>query len=68
MLLLVALYFAIPYAIRALNTVSTDDACVDGHVTFAAPRVTAQVMKVLADDNNTVHSGVIKRRRALIDD
>ncbi len=68
MLLLVALYFAIPYAIGALNIVSTDDAYVDGHVTFVAPRVTAQVMKVLVEDNNTVHSGVIKRRRALIDD
>ncbi len=55
--LLVALYFAIPYAIRALKTVSTDDAYVDGHVTFVAPRVVGQVVKVLVDDNNTVHKG-----------
>ena len=55
--LLVALYFAIPYAIRALNTVSTDDAYVEGHVTFVAPRVAGQVVKVLVDDNNTVHKG-----------
>ena len=55
--LLVALYFAIPYAIRALNTVSTDDAYVDGHVTFVAPRVAGQVVKVLVDDNNAVHKG-----------
>ncbi len=55
--LLVALYFAIPYAIRALNTVSTDDAYVGGHVTFVAPRVPGQVVKVLVDDNNAVHKG-----------
>ena len=55
--LVVALYFAIPYAIRALNTVSTDDAYVDGHVTFVAPRVAGQVVKVLVDDNNAVHKG-----------
>ena len=55
--LLVAFYFAIPYVIRALNTVSTDDAYVDGHVTFVAPRVAGQVVKVLVDDNNTVHKG-----------
>jgi membrane fusion protein (multidrug efflux system) len=55
--LVVALYFAIPYTIHALNTVSTDDAYVDGHVTFVAPRVTGQVVKVLVDDNNAVHKG-----------
>jgi membrane fusion protein (multidrug efflux system) len=55
--LLVALYFAIPYTIHALNTVSTDDAYVDGHVTFVAPRVADQVVKVLVDDNNTVRKG-----------
>lgn len=55
--LLVALYFAIPYAIRAFKTVSTDDAYVDGHATFVAPRVIGQVVKALVDDNNTVHKG-----------
>ncbi len=55
--LVVALYFAIPYTIHALNTVSTDDAYVDGHVTFVAPRVVGQVVKVLVDDNNAVHKG-----------
>ena len=41
----------------ALNTVSTDDAYVNGHVTFVAGRVAGQVSKVLVDDNNRVHKG-----------
>ena len=50
-------YFAVPYAIRALNTVSTDDAYVNGHVTFVAARVPGQVAAVLVDDNYRVHKG-----------
>jgi membrane fusion protein (multidrug efflux system) len=42
---------------RTLNTVSTDDAYVNGHVTFVAARVPGQVLRVLVDDNNTVHKG-----------
>ena len=53
----VALYFAIPMAIRAFNTISTDDAYVNSYVTFVASRVAGQVMKVIVDDNNTVHKG-----------
>ena len=30
-------YFLIPWVVTALNTVSTDDAYVNGHVTFVAP-------------------------------
>ena len=55
--LLAVMYFAIPKAIRAYNTVSTDDAYVDGHVTFVASRVAGQVQKVLVDDDNLVHKG-----------
>jgi membrane fusion protein (multidrug efflux system) len=40
-----------------LNTVSTDDAYVNGHVTFVAPRVRGQVTKVLVDDNYRVKKG-----------
>lgn len=47
----------IPWIIQALNTVSTDDAYVDGHVTFVAPRVSGQVAKVLVEDNNRVKTG-----------
>ena len=40
-----------------LTTVSTDDAYVNGHVTFVAARVPGQVSRVLVDDNNRVHKG-----------
>ena len=53
----VLLFMGIPCVIRALNTISTDDAYVNGHVTFVAPRVAGQVARVLVDDNNRVHKG-----------
>ena len=56
-LLLLALYEAIPWVITAFRTESTDDAYVNGHVTFVAPRVPGQVVRVLVDDNNRVHKG-----------
>src|SRR5208337_4531171 len=56
-LLLLALYEAIPWAVNAFRTESTDDAYVNGHVTFVAPRVPGQVVRVLVDDNNRVHKG-----------
>src|ERR1700753_1760134 len=52
-----ALVFGIPWIRTVLNTVSTDDAYVNGHVTFVAPRVHGQVARVLVDDNNRVHKG-----------
>jgi membrane fusion protein (multidrug efflux system) len=48
---------ATPWIVNVLNTVSTDDAYVNGHVTFVAPRVAGQVLRVLVDDNNRVHQG-----------
>ena len=42
-----------------LNTVSTDDAYVNGHVTFVAPRVAGQVSRVLVDDNYRVKKGAL---------
>jgi membrane fusion protein (multidrug efflux system) len=51
------LFFGIPQIIRAFNTVSTDDAYVNGYVTFVAPRVSGQVARVLVDDNNRVKKG-----------
>jgi membrane fusion protein (multidrug efflux system) len=53
------LYFLIPWVITALNTVSTDDAYINGHVTMVAPRVAGQVTKVLVDDNYRVKKGDI---------
>jgi membrane fusion protein (multidrug efflux system) len=49
--------FGIPWIQLTLNTVSTDDAYVNGHVTFVAARVSGQVARVLVDDNNRVHKG-----------
>ena len=51
------LFFGIPKVISAFNTVSTDDAYVNGYVTFVAPRVSGQVARVLVDNNNRVKKG-----------
>ena len=51
------IYFFIPQIQIALNTVSTDDAYVNGHVTYVAPRVSGTVIKVLIDDNQRVKKG-----------
>ena len=56
-ILAVLLVFGIPWIEAMLNTVSTDDAYVNGHVTFVAPRVAGQIARVLVDDNNRVHKG-----------
>jgi membrane fusion protein (multidrug efflux system) len=53
----VLLVFGVPWVKEMLNTVSTDDAFVNGHVTFVAPRVAGQISRVLVDDNNRVHKG-----------
>ena len=58
-LILLALYEAIPWAITAFKTESTDDAYINGHVTFVAPRVPGQVVRVLVDDNNRVRKGAL---------
>ena len=54
-----AVYFGVPIVKRALNTVSTDDAYVNGHVTFVAARVPGQVESVLVDDNYRVKKGQV---------
>jgi membrane fusion protein (multidrug efflux system) len=51
------LVLGVPRVIRAFNTVSTDDAYVNGYVTFVAPRVSGQVARVLVDNNNRVKKG-----------
>jgi membrane fusion protein, multidrug efflux system len=57
-MILAALWvFVIPWIQLALNTVSTDDAFVNGHVTFVAARVSGQVSRVSVDDNNRVQKG-----------
>jgi membrane fusion protein (multidrug efflux system) len=57
LVLVLAAVFGIPWIRFVLSTVSTDDAFVNGHVTFVAPRVHGQVARVLVDDNNRVHKG-----------
>src|SRR5271163_1667435 len=52
-----ALWFGIPWVQTTLTTVSTDDAYVNGHVTFVAARVKGQVSRVLVDDNYRVRRG-----------
>ena len=55
--LVALLIFGTPQIRFALNTVSTDDAYVNGHVTFVAPRVSGQIARVLVDNNNRVRKG-----------
>jgi len=57
LILVAACVFGIPWIQEVLNTVSTDDAYVNGHVTFVAPRVSGQISRVLVDDNYRVRKG-----------
>ena len=56
-LVIAAAVYGIPWIRFVLSTVSTDNAFVNGHVTFVAPRVHGQVARVLVDDNNRVGKG-----------
>jgi membrane fusion protein (multidrug efflux system) len=51
---LAVLALGIPMVLHSMETVSTDDAYVNSYVTFVAPRVPGQVLKVLVDDNYRV--------------
>jgi membrane fusion protein (multidrug efflux system) len=55
--LIAAAYFLVPAVVTAFTTASTDDAFVNGHVTFVAPRVGGQVNEVFVDDNMPVAKG-----------
>jgi membrane fusion protein (multidrug efflux system) len=50
-------YFLVPWIDTVLNTLSTEDAYVNGDMTFVAPRVSGQVTTVLVSDNNRVKKG-----------
>jgi len=56
-------YYLKPAVETALNTVSTDDAYVNGHVTLVAPRVSGQVSRVLVEDNHRVKKGALLVQR-----
>ena len=49
--------FGVPWIQHSLNTVSTDDAYVNSYVTFVAPRVAGEVLRVLVEDNDRVTKG-----------
>jgi membrane fusion protein, multidrug efflux system len=51
--------YGVPWIELTLNSVSTDDAYVNGHVTFVAPRVSGQIARVFVDDNYRVHEGQV---------
>jgi membrane fusion protein (multidrug efflux system) len=50
-------YALAPTVKTMMETVSTDDAYVNSHVTYVAPRVSGQVSRVLVDDNDRVSKG-----------
>jgi membrane fusion protein (multidrug efflux system) len=50
-------YALAPTVKTMVETVSTDDAYVNGHVTYVAPRIAGQVSRVLVDDNDRVSKG-----------
>src|ERR1700744_6243450 len=54
---LIVIFFVVPWIRAMFDTVSTDDAFVNGHGTFVAPRVAGQIARVMVDDNNRVHKG-----------
>jgi membrane fusion protein (multidrug efflux system) len=54
---LIVIFVIIPRIFHALHTISTDDAYVNNYITFVAPRVPGQVLRVLVDDNNRVKKG-----------
>ena len=55
--LLVAAVFVAPRVRYAMGHASTDDAIVNGHVTYVAPRIAGHVEQVLVDDNQYVEKG-----------
>ncbi len=50
-------YWGVPWARYELDTVSTDDAFVQSHITYASPRVEAVVTNVLVDQDDRVEPG-----------
>jgi len=55
--LIIGHYYGVPVVQKLLNTISTDDAYVNGHVTAVAARVPGQVTNVYVDDNYRVKKG-----------
>jgi len=58
-LLAVGVWYALPFLRDALETVSTDDAFVAGHITNVGPRVEGLVTAVFVDQNDRVEPGTL---------
>jgi membrane fusion protein (multidrug efflux system) len=50
-------YWGVPAVKDVMDTVSTDDAFVQGHITYISPRVEGLVTEVLVDQNDRVEAG-----------
>jgi membrane fusion protein, multidrug efflux system len=50
-------YWGVPWVRYELDTVSTDDAFVAGHITYASPRVEGVITEVMVDQNDRVEPG-----------
>ena len=56
-LILVLIVAAVVWWLNSRNYVNTDDAFIDTHIVYLAPRIAGQVVRVLASDNETVRKG-----------
>ena len=56
-LLVLGLALGVPWYLHAQKYQSTDDAFITSDVTYVSPRVAAQVIKVLINDNQSVKAG-----------
>ncbi len=54
-----AVHWGVPMVREMLDTVSTDDAFVAGHITYVSPRVDGVVTEVLVDQNDRVEPGML---------
>ncbi len=54
-----ALYWGVPYVRAYFTTVSTDDAYVNAHVTYVAPRIQDNVVEVLVEETEFVEPGTV---------
>ena len=52
-----AVHWGVPAIKQLLDTVSTDDAFVQGHITYVSPRVEGVVTEVLVDQDDRVEPG-----------
>ena len=54
-----AMFYGIPAIFHFFRYESTDDAFINGHVTYIAPRIAGRVTEVLVDNNQYVEAGQV---------